>query len=84
MLAKHPEHADKIYQELVTCDEADANALAALPHLDAVISETMRLCPPAMTGANRFTSDQGLWIDETWIPANTKVAAPKYSSHRCE
>ena len=84
MLAKHPEHADKIYKELLTCDVNDAEILATLPHLEAVINETMRLCQPAMTGANRLTSDQGLWIGDTWIPGNTKVAAPKYSIMRRE
>ena len=84
ILAKHPKHAEKIYEELVTCDASDATALAGLPHLEAVMNETMRLHPAAMTGANRLTSDQGLWIDQTWIPGNTKVAAPKYSIMRCE
>lgn len=84
MLAKYPEHADKVYEELTGCDVTDVNALATLPHLQAVINETLRLCPPAMTGGNRLTSDEGLWIDDTWIPGNTKVAAPKYSIMRCE
>ncbi|KAL8996989.1 MAG: hypothetical protein Q9169_003640 [Polycauliona sp. 2 TL-2023] len=83
-LAKHPYHADKIYEELVDCNIDDANALASVPHLEAVINETLRLWPPAMTGQNRMTSDHGLWIDDTWIPGNTKVAAPKYSIMRCE
>lgn len=82
MLAKYPEHADKLYDELVTCDVTDANALATLPYLEAVINESMRLCPPALTGASRMTSDEGLWIDEVWIPGNTKVVAPKYSIFR--
>lgn len=82
MLSKHPEHAEKVYQELLTCDTADVNALASLPHLGAVMNETMRLLPAAMTGANRLTSDQGLWIDDTFLPGNIKVAAPKYSIMR--
>ena len=84
MLAKYPHHADQIYQELATCDTNDANALAALPHLDAVINETMRLLPAAMTGSNRMTSEHGLWIEDIWIPGDTKVAAPKYSIMRRE
>ena len=82
MLAKHPEHADNIYKELATCDITDASILATFPHLEAVMNETMRLCPAAMTGANRLTSNQGFWIDDTWIPGNTKVAAPKYGIMR--
>ncbi|KAL8900589.1 MAG: hypothetical protein Q9192_000976 [Flavoplaca navasiana] len=83
-LAKYPYHADKIYEELITCNLDDINALASIPHLEAVINETLRLWPPQMTGGNRMTSDQGLWIDDTWIPGNTKVAAPKYSIMRRE
>ncbi|KAI4290014.1 MAG: hypothetical protein L6R35_000705 [Caloplaca aegaea] len=64
LLAKYPEHAARIYDELVTCDVTDANALATLPHLEAVINESMRLCPPALSGGSRMTSDEGLWIDK--------------------
>lgn len=84
MLAKYREHADKLYEELAPCDVTDDNTLATLPHLAAIINETLRLCPPAMTGANRLTSEDGLWIEDTWIPPNTKVAAPKYSIMRRE
>ena len=82
MLAKYPEHANKIYEELLTCEPRDDSALAALPHLEAVINETLRSCPPAMTGGNRLTSDEGLWIGDTWIPPNTKITAPRYSISR--
>ncbi|KAL8951589.1 MAG: hypothetical protein Q9222_002444 [Ikaeria aurantiellina] len=41
--------AGRIHEELATCDVMDDTALAALPHLEAVINETLRLCPPAMT-----------------------------------
>lgn len=84
ILARYPEHANRVYQELVSCDIGDINSLAALPHLNAVIDETMRLMPAAMTGTNRMTPQQGLYIDQTWIPGNTKIAAPKYSIMRRE
>ena len=84
MLAKHPEHAEKIYQELLTCDINDPNALATVPHLNAVIDETMRLMPPGMTGHYRMTPSQGVKIGDTYIPGNTNVTAPKYCLHRRE
>lgn len=55
ILARYLEHANRIYEELVRCDISDINSLAALPHLNAVIDETMHLMPAAMTGANRMT-----------------------------
>jgi cytochrome P450 len=79
-LCKHPQHADLILSELRAhnVEETDANALAKLPHLNAVINETLRLVPPQLTGGGRITPPEGLWLDDTWIPGGTKVTAPKY------
>ncbi|KAL8973608.1 MAG: hypothetical protein Q9197_002147 [Variospora fuerteventurae] len=65
MLAKYPEHAARIYDELVTCDVTDANALATLPHLEAVINESMRLCPPALSVETAFQHPSS-FIPERW------------------
>ena len=85
-LAKYPEHAKKIFDEVHDVDlrTTSTNTLATKPHLNAVIDESMRLLPAAMTGANRLTSEDGLWIDDTFIPPGVRVAAPKYSILRCE
>lgn len=82
MLAKHRDHAQKLYEEMAPYDVTDDTTLATLPYLQAVINETLRLCPSQMTGGNRVTSDEGLWIDDRFIPPNTKIAAPKYSIMR--
>ncbi|PSN58944.1 cytochrome P450 [Corynespora cassiicola Philippines] len=78
-MSKYPAHADKIRKELNSVDRIhDVNALAALPHLNAVISEALRLLPPVLTGNGRITGPNGLMIDGTWIPPNIKIHAPKY------
>lgn len=83
-LAKYPEHAAKIQDEIQEVDISDANALASLPHLNGVIKEVLRLVPPAMTGGGRITGPEGLWVDGTFIPPFTKVTAPKYVIMRME
>lgn len=77
-MARYPEHADRIFSEIQGVDVRDANALAALPHLNGVINEILRLVPPAMTGGGRITGPKGLLVDGTLIPPFTKVTAPKY------
>lgn len=59
-------------------DTHDANALATVPHLEGFIAETLRLVPPAMSGAARVTGPQGLMVDNTMLPPFIKVTAPKY------
>jgi len=81
-LAKYPEHAEKIYDELTRVDPHDVNALSALPHLNSVINESMRLLPVALTITTRVTPPEGIYIEGQYIPGNTKLAAPRYSIHR--
>ncbi|KAI1326662.1 cytochrome P450 [Xylariaceae sp. FL0255] len=83
-LCKYPEHAKKIRAEVKTVDFNDVHAIGSLPHLDGVVRETLRLCPPAMTGGNRITGSHGLVVDRVFIPPRTKVTAPKYVIHRSE
>jgi cytochrome P450 len=84
-LIKHPSHMTALREELSGIDiNRDVNKLAGLPHLNAVIKETLRLAPPAMTGSSRITGDEGLWVDDVWIPGRTKVTSPKYVVQRCK
>lgn len=81
-LAKYPDHAEKIYEELTRVDPHDLNALAALPHLNGVINESMRLSPASLSNGSRMTPVEGLYIDGSFIPGNTKICAPQYSIFR--
>ena len=82
LLARYPEHAAKIRQEIHAVDHEDPAALSALPHLNGVINESMRLLPAALTAGTRITPPEGLCIEGTLIPGGTKIAAPRYSIFR--
>ncbi|KAI1120325.1 cytochrome P450 monooxygenase-like protein [Nemania abortiva] len=83
-LAKYPEHAKKVRDETAGIDVNDATALAALPHLNGVINEGLRLVPPVMTGGSRITGPNGMLVDDVLIPPGVKVTCPKYVVHRME
>ncbi|KAM4059087.1 cytochrome p450 [Hirsutella rhossiliensis] len=81
-LAKHPEHAHKIYLELAHVHVTDLAALAGLAHLNAVIKEAHRLYPALLTAGNRKTTARGIDIAGTFIPPNTTIVAPRFSIAR--
>ncbi|KAI0399894.1 cytochrome P450 [Xylaria palmicola] len=83
-LAKYPEHARQIQAEVDAVDLGDVAALAVLPHLNAVISEALRLVPPVMTGGQRITGPNGMRVGDVLIPPDVKVMCPKYVLHRME
>ena len=85
-LVLHPEHFDILRSQLAEVEDlTDFRALAAVPHLDAVINEAMRLHPAAMTGGARKTpDDQGVWIKGVFIPPKTTIFAPRYTICRRE
>ncbi|KAI0838122.1 cytochrome P450 [Hypoxylon sp. FL0890] len=83
-LARWPEHAEKIRQELRNVDYNDMTALSALPHLTATINESLRLYPAGPTFGSRQTPPEGLHCDGVHIPGDIKVVAPRYSLGRLE
>lgn len=83
-LARYPMHADKIYEEIHRVDRENPTALATLPHLTGTINEAMRLLPAVLTFSSRVTPSEGLMIDGTFIPGNTKICAPRYTIGRRE
>ncbi|OTB02811.1 hypothetical protein M426DRAFT_322404 [Hypoxylon sp. CI-4A] len=83
-LARWPEHAEKIRQELRDVDYNDMSTLSALPHLTATINETLRLYPAGPTFGSRQTPPDGLHCDGVHIPGGIKVVAPRYSIGRLE
>lgn len=82
LLARHPEDAEKIHQELITVDLQDVGAVATLPHLNGAINEAMRLLPAVLTFVTRVSPPEGMELDGTFIPGNIKIAAPRYSIGR--
>jgi tryprostatin B 6-hydroxylase len=81
-LAKHPEHAEMVYEELIDVDVMDLKTLTGLRHLNAVINEGLRLYPALPTGGARKTTENGAMIAGTFIPPNTTIIAPRYSISR--
>ena len=84
MLARHPKDIECIFQELLTVDTQDVKAVAALPHLNGAINEAMRLLPAVLTFVTRVSPPEGMTVEGTFIPGNTKIAAPRYSIGRRE
>lgn len=77
-LAKAPRQTDMIVQELQDVNIEDSRALAKCAHLDAVISEALRLYPALPTGGNRKTTKDGVTIGGVYIPPETTIVAPRY------
>ncbi|KAJ6126977.1 hypothetical protein N7523_002589 [Penicillium sp. IBT 18751x] len=83
-LAKAPHQADMIVEELKDVNIKDTRALAQCTHLDAVISEALRLYPALPTGGNRKTTKDGVTIGGVYIPPETTIVAPRYVISRRE
>lgn len=81
-LARYPEHAERVFEEISAVDTSDLTVLASLPILNGFINETMRLIPAALTMGTRITPPEGLEIDGTWIPGGTKIVGPRYTIFR--
>ncbi|KAI1114438.1 cytochrome P450 [Nemania sp. NC0429] len=83
-LARWPEHAKKIGQELRNLDYNDMMVLSALSYLTAMINESLRLFLAGPTFRSRQTPPEGLDCDGVHIPGDVKVIAPRYSLGRFE
>ncbi|KAI1076811.1 cytochrome P450 [Whalleya microplaca] len=83
-LARNPSHQDKLVSELGDIDIYDRAQLQRCTHLTAIINETLRLHPPVPTGGYRQTPPSGMRINDTYIPGNVTLVAPRYSLARLE
>ncbi|KAG9127185.1 cytochrome P450-dit2 [Ceratobasidium sp. 392] len=94
MLAEHPKIQTELRDELLQCyaDEPDCTTLEALPLLDAVIKETLRLHPPVSVVERVSTRDtilplrvptQGKYpTTELAVPAGTLVMLSLRTANR--
>ncbi|KAL4883972.1 cytochrome p450 monooxygenase [Aspergillus karnatakaensis] len=88
-LLTHPDHITLLRTEFSTEIGKDMTSitpddLVKLPHLNAIINETLRLHPPVPSGVQRKIPPQGIEIGEVHIPGNTITLIPFYTLFRDE
>lgn len=86
-LARHPEHVAQLRQELLPLMSLNGTfehqKIRDAPHLNGVISEALRLHPPAST-LMRVTPQEGTVINGTFIPGDVTVFTTQYVLGRLE
>jgi cytochrome P450 len=81
LLATHPAEAERLRDELAAFDGAPGPMdLADCDHLDRVLSEALRLYPPAYTLFREPT--EPVTFDGYEVPAGTNLSMPQWVVHR--
>lgn len=81
-LARDRELSTKLQQELDKLPRLHDRDLISIELLDAVIFETLRLHPATPAGLSRTTSENGLMVNDTYIPYDVVVTVPLYTLFR--
>ncbi|CAG2120505.1 unnamed protein product, partial [Medioppia subpectinata] len=79
-LSKYPEIQQKLYEELRDVTDFSADTLAALPYLNAVIQESVRLRPPILRVERVCNED--ITLHNIHIPEGTICTVATYALHR--
>ncbi|KAF8768477.1 Cytochrome P450 3A13 like protein [Argiope bruennichi] len=87
LLALHPAIQEKVHKELVEAveksnGELTYETLQNMKYLDNIISETLRLYPPAIRSERMAFEDYELGDTGITIPKGTIVTIPIYAMHR--
>jgi cytochrome P450 len=77
-LAWDPELRARLQAELDALPDLSNEHLTHASLLNAIISETLRLNPPVISGTQRQTPPEGLRIGDRHIPGNVLVNVPNY------
>ena len=56
--------------------------LEAIPLVDAVINEVLRMQSPAVISGPRLTPPEGIHVDGVWVPGGVTVSTPTTLLHR--
>lgn len=80
-LALHPQYMRAIREEH-QANLSDYHCSRALPLLDAVITESMRLWPSILFASPRVTPPEGLTINGHFVPGNMIVQIPQFPLSR--
>ncbi|KAK4495075.1 hypothetical protein PRZ48_013402 [Zasmidium cellare] len=78
-LSKSPTLQSRLRAEIKTTNTTD---LDALPFLNALITETIRLHAPGAGRQPRLAPSQGMTLHDHYIPAGTSISASSYVLHR--
>ncbi|KAF8796998.1 Cytochrome P450 3A21 like protein [Argiope bruennichi] len=87
MLALNPEVQERVHKDLVEAvqeanGELTYDAIQSVKYLDNIISETMRLFPPAVRLERQASADYELGETGIKIPKGMIVTIPNYAMHR--
>jgi len=79
-LSIYPRVLSKLREALDVFEDSDMNnaRLSEIPLLDAIIDETLRICPPLLTSTPRDTI-RSTYIAEYFVPPNTEVIVPTWA-----
>ena len=84
-LGQYPEWQERLYEELdQNRDKLDYDNIGALPILNAIISETLRLNPPLTVAQREAKEDCELLDTGIKIPKGTLISIQPYVIHRME
>ena len=76
-LLRHPAELDKVTEEVCqafsTAAEINAERTSELKYLNAVIDESLRLCPPVALGMPRVVPVGGAEVSGDWLPADVSL-----------
>lgn len=80
-LAKNPAVLAKLQRQLDEAMPGGAKEwtyekVKAVPYLDDIINETLRLRPAVLTGGYRVTPAEGIQVDEVYILGDVNVFVP--------
>ncbi|KAI3322076.1 cytochrome P450 [Xylariaceae sp. AK1471] len=85
-LVRHPDKmailVSEIRERFHTYKEITLEDLRALPYLNAVISEGLRLCPPVTWLLPRRAPGKGAKVCGVWLPGGTSVSIQAYTMNR--
>ncbi|KAI0191340.1 cytochrome P450 [Astrocystis sublimbata] len=83
-LARDQARQELLFLELEGVDLYNRAILQQCDYLNAIIQETLRLHPAVPTGGYRVTGTQGVTMNNTYIPGNVTIVAPRYSLGRLD
>ena len=85
-LLRDPIKLQKLTREIrshfSTEESIAGTSVSALPYLNAVLNEGLRLCPTIPDGMRRSVPEGGASVAGCYLPANTVVSIPQWASYQ--